>query len=1340
MTYLHPSSSSYHPLPKVSQPSPSISLHPRGETLITTYITITALGIPPESPNSNQSIESLNIRQSVNSLSLPSSIIIILTIITDYSARFDLSQPNLLYTFILLNWSFCVKAYARLSTDTYPVELKILMQTIHYPHPYLLFPSESHSNLTTSNLHPHSQLHRLPPHTQDTRTQLFINNLPFRVRWQDLKDLFRKAGTVLRADVSLTLDNRSKGFGTVLFANRVDAIKALEIYNGFVWQTRVLDVRLDQQDPTGAIGMAAAASVTPASSAPPPQSKQKHHQQHSLHSNHLSMVNPHLLTSDLSHATQNSQPLPPSSLPGSLLQLGPSQLSSSVDTSTNPSNTNLNFSAININNHSVYPGCCGFTSTSNQISHISNTSSDPYQALSSPHPQQQQLGSAQNSLPPLGPSSESITDGSTSSSSSSSSSSLGSLAITSSSLSTRRLSSNLEFNPSINKPIPSYRKHQHSQSLTLLPLGSTSSDLSITASSFSSNTSQGVFSSSTRTNHRSSRSVHTFDFHVTPPASSAATHPTGSPTPISRPLDVHQPAFKPAVAPVIHDLSQLHITNGQSFSDRSTTVILPYGPNSSHDPTPPNHLVASADPTTESSLTGSISTSQCYPYHHHHPIGPNSNPPSSLAGSHSSQVHINPALNCYGHPQPYLPHHMPNTHANRATYPANPGFSSRLLYVSNLPFNFQWQDLKDLFRQAGNILRADVATKTDGRSRGFGTVLFANAEDASKALEIYNGYELKGRILNVHFDPSVQHSPSPSSGLPGVNAWNEHAGGGMSTPAHLASHHHQYSNNHFPDPTSAQPFEAGQDKPQPWPKATGHELSDTALDLHTPSNSHSSSHSLETSQTAAQGAEESWNEGQSELWAPEPVGQSSHYNGLNSRASLPIIVPPPPLSPIASRRSSFFKTPNHSNGYRSSTTNYDSSQHPDNLKADSSHTGPEPIGHPSNLTRPQAIPMPPPYDLSVNTSGILSPALPKAIQMTPSMPAFSFQAFMPATPPLLPNFFSPGIGPPSSPSYARGTPLALNRSVNSPLSHNPMFPTSPDLKPDTYSPIEANASVVADQAREVTVEIEDDHEGAKVDEKIEGSMIEEEEERTSRKVMDSNVDWGYQSSSSLLAHNNHVNRRASLFVGRTGSLMNEIFNPTSSSSSSKVCEPLGGGRTTVASSNTSSKSVTTNNRRVRNMNGFSSWRLLGGLGEELDDDDLRNSSRRASFDLRSLMIQNQPVDQQETGGRKQGGYGASNQLTTPLLDSSSIPIAPIANNEAMISSTTMTTSFIQLDDLNPLDQDRLDLKPETKDPSSDPEIQSNKLSQSQNDRLDLVGLGLVESIWTHKNHTETPSQ
>lgn len=92
--------------------------------------------------------------------------------------------------------------------------------------------------------------------------------LPFRVRWQDLKDLFRKCGTVLRADVALTADNRSKGFGTVLFANESDAFRGIEMYNGYNWQTRLLDVRLDQQDPTGAIAISLASGPSMAS---PPQ-------------------------------------------------------------------------------------------------------------------------------------------------------------------------------------------------------------------------------------------------------------------------------------------------------------------------------------------------------------------------------------------------------------------------------------------------------------------------------------------------------------------------------------------------------------------------------------------------------------------------------------------------------------------------------------------------------------------------------------------------------------------------------------------------------------------------------------------------------------------------------------------------------------------------------------------------------------------------------------------------------------------------------------------------------------------------------------------------------------
>ncbi|PVG01372.1 hypothetical protein CPB86DRAFT_795068 [Serendipita vermifera] len=88
---------------------------------------------------------------------------------------------------------------------------------------------------------------RSPVIGRDTRTQLFVGNLPYRVRWQDLKDLFRKAGgTVLRADVSLGPDNRSRGYGTVLLASAEDAGRAIDMFNGYVWQSRTLEVRPDR--------------------------------------------------------------------------------------------------------------------------------------------------------------------------------------------------------------------------------------------------------------------------------------------------------------------------------------------------------------------------------------------------------------------------------------------------------------------------------------------------------------------------------------------------------------------------------------------------------------------------------------------------------------------------------------------------------------------------------------------------------------------------------------------------------------------------------------------------------------------------------------------------------------------------------------------------------------------------------------------------------------------------------------------------------------------------------------------------------------------------------------
>ena len=81
---------------------------------------------------------------------------------------------------------------------------------------------------------------------QITSAQLYIMNLPYSVSWQDLKDLFRNAGNVLRADVNMDFDGRSKGTGIVLFDSIRDAQYAIKQFQGYDWQGRQLEIREDR--------------------------------------------------------------------------------------------------------------------------------------------------------------------------------------------------------------------------------------------------------------------------------------------------------------------------------------------------------------------------------------------------------------------------------------------------------------------------------------------------------------------------------------------------------------------------------------------------------------------------------------------------------------------------------------------------------------------------------------------------------------------------------------------------------------------------------------------------------------------------------------------------------------------------------------------------------------------------------------------------------------------------------------------------------------------------------------------------------------------------------------
>lgn len=73
------------------------------------------------------------------------------------------------------------------------------------------------------------------------------------------------------------------------------------------------------------------------------------------------------------------------------------------------------------------------------------------------------------------------------------------------------------------------------------------------------------------------------------------------------------------------------------------------------------------------------------------------------------------------------------------------------LYIGNLSFQTSSEDLRDFFSQAGTVESAVVIEDREtNRSRGFGFVEFASAEDGSKAIEMFHGTELNGRTLTVN--------------------------------------------------------------------------------------------------------------------------------------------------------------------------------------------------------------------------------------------------------------------------------------------------------------------------------------------------------------------------------------------------------------------------------------------------------------------------------------------------------------------------------------------------------------------------------------------------------------
>lgn len=86
------------------------------------------------------------------------------------------------------------------------------------------------------------------------------------------------------------------------------------------------------------------------------------------------------------------------------------------------------------------------------------------------------------------------------------------------------------------------------------------------------------------------------------------------------------------------------------------------------------------------------------------------------------------------------------------------------LYVGNLSYNVQSNDLNEFFEQFGTVTSTKVITDREtGRSKGFGFVEMEDESEGRNAIEQSNGQEFQGRNLKVT-EALPQEAKGPRTG------------------------------------------------------------------------------------------------------------------------------------------------------------------------------------------------------------------------------------------------------------------------------------------------------------------------------------------------------------------------------------------------------------------------------------------------------------------------------------------------------------------------------------------------------------------------------------------------
>ena len=166
---------------------------------------------------------------------------------------------------------------------------------------------------------------------------------------------------------------------------------------------------------------------------------------------------------------------------------------------------------------------------------------------------------------------------------------------------------------------------------------------------------------------------------------------------------------------------------------------------------------------------------------------------------------------------------MPNTEAR--------------LYVGSLHFSLTDENVKAVFEPFGEIEYVDLHREPGtGKSKGFCFIQFKHAEDAKKALEQMNGFELAGRAIRVgnvnakgtgsggSYANGANSNSQGGGHLPQLTSAFDDGGGAGLNPERRAALMEKLARNNEPSPAASEATTIAQDRPAGIPESTSTSL------------------------------------------------------------------------------------------------------------------------------------------------------------------------------------------------------------------------------------------------------------------------------------------------------------------------------------------------------------------------------------------------------------------------------------------------------------------------------------------------------------------------------------